>query len=132
MVKRFPSLRNLWIPLVVTAFLLIPFAMYDIYYVEGREGYLRDRSFRLLAAIGDQIDALINIEADKLRAAESSFSDDAQADRILRSTWMAETFKESTFVTPWQPRAQTLKRPYNRDGLSLCRLPSCNLPFPFP
>jgi hypothetical protein len=122
--KSFPSLRNVYIPLIVIAVLLVPFIMYDIYYVQGRETYQRDRSFRLLAAIGSQIDGLINREADKLRAAGSPFDSADERDNDLRKRWANEVFGESSFDGSWDPRFAPLLHKYDRNGfVSLQILP---------
>jgi hypothetical protein len=114
--KRFSSLRNLYIPLTVVLLLLVPFGIYEVYYVEGRQTYLRDRSFRLLGEIGRQVDALVNIESDKLRAAGSRFDSDNGINDTIRKTWALEVFKDGIFGQPWDPRKQTLKQEYKRDG----------------
>jgi hypothetical protein len=48
------------VPLVTWVVLLIPFAIYQRYYVKAQQAYLTEHGFRLLAAVGRQVDTYIS------------------------------------------------------------------------
>jgi hypothetical protein len=51
--------NSLVVPLITWLILLIPFAIYQLYYVKSQEAYLTEHGFRVLTAVGRQLDAFL-------------------------------------------------------------------------
>jgi len=60
MLKRMGRLNSLVVPLFTWLILLIPFFFYQRYYVSSQQAYLTEHGFRLLSAVGRQLDSYID------------------------------------------------------------------------
>src|SRR5438132_270354 len=60
MPKSSGRFNSLIVPLLTWLVLLIPFAIYQRYYVRSQQAYLTEHGFRLLAAVGRQFDSYVD------------------------------------------------------------------------
>jgi hypothetical protein len=74
------------VPLVTWVVLLIPFAIYQRYYVKAQQTYLTEHGFRLLTAVGRQVDTYIGSASTAATAAKKK-SDDESGRKV-------ETYRE--------------------------------------
>jgi hypothetical protein len=75
MTKPKGRFNTLVIPLITWGVLLIPFAVYQRYYVKSQQSYLTEHGFRLLSAVGRQLDTYIDSINKTVRAAQRSTYD---------------------------------------------------------
>jgi hypothetical protein len=66
--KYLSRLHKIYIPLFTALALLVPFAVYREYYVHSQEEYLKERSFRVLAAMGGQLASRVDQISEVVRA----------------------------------------------------------------
>ena len=72
MLKSSGRFHSLAVPLLTWLVLLIPFAFYQRYYVSSQQAYLTEHGFRLLSAVGRQLNAYIDSVDKTLRAAQKT------------------------------------------------------------
>src|SRR5262249_36427769 len=72
MPKFMGRLNTLVIPLFIWLVLLIPFAVYQRYYVNSQQSYLTEHGFRLLSAVGRQLDSYLGSINLTVKAAEKA------------------------------------------------------------
>ena len=72
MSKLMGRFNTLVIPLITWVVLLIPFAVYQRYYVNSQQAYLTEHGFRLLSAVGRQLDTYIDSINKTVKAAQKS------------------------------------------------------------
>src|SRR5436190_8329771 len=70
MPKLTGRLNSLVIPLITWVVLLIPFAAYQRYYVSSQQAYLTEHGFRILSAVGRQLDTYIDSIDKTVKAAQ--------------------------------------------------------------
>jgi hypothetical protein len=71
MESRKVKFNRLAVPLVTLVVLLALFGIYQSYYVKSREAYLTEHGFRLLAAVGRQLDGYVGSITNALEAASA-------------------------------------------------------------
>lgn len=76
MFKNLFSVNRFSVPFIVLVLLLIPFFVYSRYYVTANQAYLNERGFRLLSAIGSQLETIVNSYANVFRATAGNLSDE--------------------------------------------------------
>jgi len=69
MPKLIGRFNTLVIPLITWVVLLIPFAVYQRYYVNSQQAYLTEHGFRILSAVGRQLDTYIDSINKTVKAA---------------------------------------------------------------
>jgi len=72
MLKSLGRFHSLVVPLVTWLVLLIPFAFYQRYYVTSQQAYLTEHGFRLLSAVGRQLNSYIDSVNRTVDAAEAA------------------------------------------------------------
>lgn len=72
MLKSLGRFHSLVVPLLTWLVLLIPFAFYQRYYVSSQQAYLTEHGFRLLSAVGRQLDSYIDSVDKTVRAAQKT------------------------------------------------------------
>jgi hypothetical protein len=72
MPKLIGRFNSLVIPLITWVVLLIPFAVYQRYYVKTQQAYLTEHGFRLLSAVGRQLDTYIDSINKTVKAAQKA------------------------------------------------------------
>jgi hypothetical protein len=99
--KYFARLHKIYIPLFTALALLVPFAVYREYYVHSQEEYLKDRSFRVLAAMGDQLAGRVDHISEVVRASvrfpgdRNDYLNLYLKDVLFNKTYISSGFDES-------------------------------------
>src|SRR5215471_13777187 len=88
MPKLWGRFNRLVVPFLVLLALLALFGIYQRYYVKSQEAYLTGHGFRILAAVGRQVDAYINSVRKTVEAAKGSKA--VEADRSSNAVEAAE------------------------------------------
>jgi hypothetical protein len=72
MLKSLGRFHSLVVPLLTWLVLLIPFAFYQRYYVTSQQAYLTEHGFRLLSAVGRQLNSYIDSVSKTVIAAQKT------------------------------------------------------------
>jgi hypothetical protein len=72
MLRSLGRFHSLVVPLLTWLVLLIPFAFYQRYYVASQQAYLTEHGFRLLSAVGRQLNSYLDSVNKTVRAVQDN------------------------------------------------------------
>src|SRR5262249_10268145 len=129
MPKFMGRFNTLVIPVLTWLILLIPFAVYQRYYVNSQQAYLTEHGFRLLSAVGRQLDTYLDSINKTVKAAKTAL-EEKSVESSFRDKW-ENTKSEEEKREAYLDYLRTFHPELPRDANSLGGLGVCTGPKKF-